>query len=120
MSMSDQAESQRTRSCTRLLYIPMSTTAITTRTTRKTMAVMNVSSTAWKMECGNLFPKILFQNQWDGNTERAQAQTATLLLRSEVSLAGADLEVLLQAGDFDGPVTAIGVKVGGFIRDHVL
>src|ERR1041385_3868807 len=41
-SMSDQAESQRTLNCTRLLYIPISTTAITTRITRKMMPVMGV------------------------------------------------------------------------------
>ena len=33
--MSDQAESQRTRNCTRPLYMPISTTAMTTRMTRK-------------------------------------------------------------------------------------
>src|SRR5258707_8966779 len=120
MSMSDQAESQRTRNCTRLLYIPTSTTAITTRITRKTMAIMNVSSTVWKVGSGNPIPKSYSKNNGDGSTERAQAQTACLLLRSEVSLAGADLEVFFQAGDFDGPVAAVGVKVGGLIRDHVL
>src|ERR1700730_12024399 len=112
--MSDQAESARTRNCTRLLYIPTSTTAITTRITRKTMAIMNISSTVWKMKSGNLIPRILFQesyskNNGDGSTERAWAQTAALLLllRSEVSLTGADLEVFLQRGDFDGPVTSV-------------
>src|ERR1700728_3148544 len=43
-SISDQAESQRTRSCTRLLYMPISTAAMTTRMTRKMMANMSLSS----------------------------------------------------------------------------
>src|SRR5258708_30685176 len=120
MSMSDQAESQRTRNCTRLLYIPTSTTAITTRITRKTMAIMNVSSTVWKVGSGNPIPKSYSKNNGDGSTERAQAQTAPLPLRSEVSLAGADLEVFLEAGNFDGPVTSIGVEVGRLIGNHVL
>src|ERR1700730_4143095 len=38
--MSDQAESVRTRNCTRLLYMPINTTAMTTRITRKRMPVM--------------------------------------------------------------------------------
>lgn len=54
------------------------------------------------------------------NTQHLIAIAALLLLRSEVSLAGADLEVFLQTGDFDGPVTPVGVEVGGLVRDHVL
>src|SRR5579863_1642482 len=40
-SMSDHAESQRMRNCTRLLYIPISAKAMTTRTPKKIQA-MNV------------------------------------------------------------------------------
>src|SRR5260370_40498238 len=42
--MSDQAESQRTRNCTSVLYMPTRTAAITTRITRRIMALINVSS----------------------------------------------------------------------------
>src|SRR5438034_10334370 len=42
--MSDQAESQRTRNCTSVLYMPTRTAAITTRITRRIIALINVSS----------------------------------------------------------------------------
>src|ERR1019366_9640790 len=41
-SMSDQAESQRTRSCPRLLYIPISRKPITTRTPRMIQAAIGI------------------------------------------------------------------------------
>src|SRR5579872_617513 len=60
-SISDHAESQRTRNWTRLLYIPIRTNAMTTRTP-KTIQAMNafLSSQSW--------------NQGDGTTEANWAQ----------------------------------------------
>src|ERR1700704_1588479 len=42
--MSDQAESQRTRNCTRLLYIPISKNVMTTRTPKMIQAMFVLSS----------------------------------------------------------------------------
>src|SRR5205807_4009747 len=56
-SMSDQDESPRTRNCTRLLYMPMSTTAMTTRIARKMMPIM--SGSPWGLlSCRNLYSEI--------------------------------------------------------------
>src|SRR5690348_2428317 len=44
----------------------------------------------------------------------------SLLPGGVVALASADLEVLLIRGDFDTAVPAVGVEVGGLVRDHVL
>src|SRR5579863_8004580 len=62
-SMSDHAESQRIRNCTRLLYIPISAKAMTTRTPKKIQAM-------------NVFLSRRSGNQRDGTTgtERAQLE----------------------------------------------
>src|SRR5580698_2297370 len=46
--------------------------------------------------------------------------TGLLLLGGEITLAGADLQVFLEGGDFDGAVAAVGIEVGRLIADDVL
>jgi hypothetical protein len=43
-----------------------------------------------------------------------------LPLGGEIAFAGADLQVLLQGGNLDRAVAAVGVEVGGSVGDNVL
>src|SRR5579863_3358385 len=56
----------------------------------------------------------------EGRYELLADHFIELLLRGEVALASADLQVFLVGGDFDGAVAAIRVEVGGLIGDDIL
>src|SRR5579863_7861090 len=56
----------------------------------------------------------------EGRYELLADHFIELLLRGEVALASADLQVFLVGGDFDGAVAAVGVEVGGLVGDDIL
>src|ERR1700676_3667066 len=135
--MSDQADSERTRSCTRLLYIPTRKTPTRTMTARTIQAMAD--SPSFPVETRQARHYTWMRIQGDVNTERAVFQsfrlqpleatlkmgnsatlTPGLLPWSVVCAAGADLKVFFHGSDFDGAVASIGVEVGGLVRNVVL
>src|SRR5580700_4883417 len=55
-----------------------------------------------------------------GVEDCCRASGAGLLLGGEVAFAGADLQVFLEGGNFDGAIAAVGIEVGGFVGDDIL
>src|ERR1700676_4240314 len=117
--MSDQADSERTRSCTRLLYIP------TRKTPNRTMTARTIQAMQILLRCG--FKGTLAHEGESFKVARIRSDFETLNLLNlaffpwgVVSGAGADLEVFFHGSDLDGAVASIGIEVGGLVGNVVL
>src|SRR5208337_4520557 len=128
-SMSDQADSERTRNCTRLLYIAirkMPNRTMTARTIQAMQTLLGADSKGRyhtkekvsKFEVSKLqgfrVPRLLRVLR---NTETLKL---CLLSGSVVSAAGANLQIFFHGGGFDSAVAPVGVEVGRLVGDVIL
>src|ERR1035438_1202735 len=130
--MSDQADSERTRNCTRLLYIPTRKTPNRTMTARMIQAMRSSSfpvETRFHRTRGK--PRLYRRTQGEVNTVKSGKHMQCLIRGygrvdrgllpwSVVSAPGADLEISFQGGDLNRAVPSVGVEVGGLVGNGVL